>query len=101
VVAEQESSAIFSLAASFTRGETGIEHQEPAPEAPGPDGLPDWEDLRAQVRGDPGAIRRPGAPTAPSRSAPVTPRIRATPRRRSRPASGSGCDRAERSPRTR
>ncbi len=61
VVAEQEGAAIFSLAASFTRGEVGIEHQDPAPDAPPPDGLPDWEDLRAQGRGDPSS-RRPDGP---------------------------------------
>jgi acyl-CoA thioesterase-2 len=61
VVAEQEGAAIFSLSASFTRGEPGIEHQDPAPEAPEPEGLPDWEDLRATIQGDPSS-RRPDGP---------------------------------------
>ena len=60
VVAEQAGETIFQLAASFTRGEPGISHQDPMPEAPPPEGLEDWEDLRARILGDPRA-RRPGA----------------------------------------
>jgi acyl-CoA thioesterase-2 len=60
VVAEQAGETIFELAASFTRGEPGISHQDPMPEAPPPEGLEDWEDLRARILGDPRA-RRPGA----------------------------------------
>ena len=59
VVARQEDEAIFNLSADFTRPEEGIAHQDPMPDAPDPDGLPDWEDLRAQLlRGD----RRPDGP---------------------------------------
>lgn len=61
VVAEQEGAAIFSLAASFTAEEPGIEHQDPAPEAPEPEGLPDWEDVRAALRGGVAARRPDGA----------------------------------------
>lgn len=61
VVARQSDEAIFELAASFARPEAGIEHQDPAPEAPDPEGLPDWEDLRAQLLGDP-KERRPDGP---------------------------------------
>jgi acyl-CoA thioesterase II len=62
VVAHQSGEAIFTLSANFTRPEDGIAHQEePAPDAPAPDGLPDWEDLRAQLLGDP-SKRRPDGP---------------------------------------
>jgi acyl-CoA thioesterase II len=57
VVAEQAGEAIFNMGASFARPEEGIGHQAPMPEAPPPDGLPDWEDLRARVIGDPAARR--------------------------------------------
>ena len=61
VVAQQAGEPIFTLAASFTRPEEGISHQDTMPDAPPPDGLPDWEDLRAQLLGDP-AKRRPDGP---------------------------------------
>jgi acyl-CoA thioesterase II len=38
-VATQSGAAIFTMAASFQRDETGLEHQTDAPDAPGPDGL--------------------------------------------------------------
>lgn len=46
VVAEQNGEAIFSLAASFTRPESGGEHQIEMPRVPAPETLPLWEDLR-------------------------------------------------------
>jgi len=52
VVAHQNGEAIFSLAASFTRPEVGLSHQAPMPSAPGPEGLPLWQTLRAQARGE-------------------------------------------------
>jgi acyl-CoA thioesterase-2 len=61
VVAQQGDEAIFSLAASFTRPEEGISHQDPAPEAPPPDQLLDWEDHRARILGDP-SVRRADTP---------------------------------------
>jgi acyl-CoA thioesterase II len=62
VVAHQSGEAIFNLSASFTKPEEGLAHQEGrAPEAPDPDGLPDWEDLRATLLGDP-SKRRPDGP---------------------------------------
>lgn len=61
VVARQLGAAIFSLTASFTRAEGGIEHQDPMPDAPGPAGLPEWEEVRAQLLGDP-TQRRPDGP---------------------------------------
>jgi len=57
VKAHQAGEAIFNLSASFALAEDGISHQGPMPEAPGPDGLPDWEDVRAQAIGDPSAKR--------------------------------------------
>jgi acyl-CoA thioesterase-2 len=61
VTAHQAGEAIFDLSASFTLAEDGIAHQDPMPEAPPPDDLPDWEDERARVLGDPSA-RRPDTP---------------------------------------
>jgi acyl-CoA thioesterase-2 len=58
VVAHQGGEAIFSLAASFARTEEGISHQDPMPEAPDPESLPDWEDVRARILGDPSLRRR-------------------------------------------
>jgi len=53
VVAEQRGEVIFSLSASFCAAEEGISHQtEPMPEAPPPEGLPDWEDVRASILGE-------------------------------------------------
>ena len=43
VAAYQGGEAIFSLP------EEGISHQDPMPEAPAPDSLPDWEQARAKV----------------------------------------------------
>ncbi|UCE85290.1 MAG: acyl-CoA thioesterase II [Deltaproteobacteria bacterium] len=62
VIAVQDGEAIFNLSASFARPEEGIAHQEsPMPEAPDPEGLPDWEVLRAQALGEPAARRDAGA----------------------------------------
>ena len=57
VVARQGDEAIFNLSASFTRPEDGISHQDPAPEAPPPDTLLDWEEHRARILGDRSARR--------------------------------------------
>jgi acyl-CoA thioesterase-2 len=51
VKAYQGGEAIFNLSASFAKPEDGISHQEAMPEAPPPDDLPDWEDIRAQALG--------------------------------------------------
>ena len=62
VIALQGGEAIFNLSASFTRPEEGIAHQESAmPDAPDPEDLSDWEDLRAEVLGDPQSRRPEGA----------------------------------------
>ena len=51
VVAHQGGEAIFNLAASFAFPEAGISHQDPMPDAPAPESLPDWEELRARALG--------------------------------------------------
>jgi acyl-CoA thioesterase II len=54
VVAEQRGEVIFSLSASFCAPESGISHQSrPMPEAPPPEGLADWEDVRASILKEP------------------------------------------------
>jgi acyl-CoA thioesterase-2 len=57
VKAHQAGEAIFNLSASFAVAEEGISHQKDAPDAPGPEDLPDWEDVRAEAMGDPAARR--------------------------------------------
>lgn len=46
VVAYQSGEAIFNLSSSFARPEEGISHQQPMPDVPPPDGLPEWEFIR-------------------------------------------------------
>jgi acyl-CoA thioesterase-2 len=58
VKAHQGGEAIFNMSASFAIPEEGISHQDPMPETPGPEDLPDWEEYRAKLLGDP-ALRRP------------------------------------------
>jgi acyl-CoA thioesterase II len=53
VVAQQGGEAIFNLSASFVRPEVGIQHQDEMPEAPGPEGLPSWEEHRGRRTGEP------------------------------------------------
>jgi acyl-CoA thioesterase-2 len=48
VVAIQGEEVVFALTASFARPEEGVAHQEPMPEAPPPDGLPDRDQLRGR-----------------------------------------------------
>ncbi len=60
VVAHQGGEAIFNLDASFALPESGISHQDAMPEAPDPEGLPDWEEVRAAALGDPAKRRPPG-----------------------------------------
>lgn len=60
VVVQQRGATVFSMTASFARGEPGIEHADPMPEAPDPEGLPEWEEVRAQLLGDPTKQRSPG-----------------------------------------
>ncbi|MGH2633822.1 MAG: acyl-CoA thioesterase [Tepidiformaceae bacterium] len=58
VVAYQGGEAIFDLSVSFTHVEPGIEHQDAIPDAPSPEGLPEWEEVRGSALGDP-RLRRP------------------------------------------
>jgi acyl-CoA thioesterase-2 len=53
VRAQQGGEAIFSMSASFALPEEGISHQSPAPQAPPPDDLPEWEAMRARILGGP------------------------------------------------
>jgi acyl-CoA thioesterase-2 len=50
VKAHQAGEAIFSLSASFVVAEEGISHQDPMPEAPDPETLPDWETVRGRLK---------------------------------------------------
>ena len=49
VVAHQGGEAILGLESSFTLPEPGISHQDAMPEAPPPEEVPDWEQLRAAM----------------------------------------------------
>jgi acyl-CoA thioesterase-2 len=61
VAAYQGGEAIFSASASFARPEEGISHEDPMPAAPDPESLPDWEDVRAGILGNPALRRRDSA----------------------------------------
>jgi acyl-CoA thioesterase-2 len=61
VKAHQGGEAIFNLSASCAKPEAGIEHQDPMPDAPNPDGLDEWETARARALGDSGARRSDSA----------------------------------------
>lgn len=49
VVAIQHGRPIFNMTASFQAAETGLEHQIPMPDVPGPDGLADQSDISARA----------------------------------------------------
>jgi acyl-CoA thioesterase-2 len=84
VVAHQDGRPIFHLAASFTHLRSGIAHADPMPTQSGPEGLADWEEVRAKLA-DAARPRRdfeafdvrvleperdaPGARSAPTRAA--------------------------------
>ena len=102
VVALQDERAIFQMAASFTSVESGVAHQDPAPATPPPDGLDDWEDVRARLAEHARPRREfeafdvrvleperdaPGARSAPTRAAWL--RAARRPARRSAAAHGS------------
>lgn len=61
VVAEQAGQDVIAITVGFTTQDRGLAHQEPMPDAPDPDGLPDWEDLRVRLLGD-GTVRRADGP---------------------------------------
>jgi acyl-CoA thioesterase-2 len=58
VTAYQAGEAIFGLSCSFALPEEGMSHQEPAPEAPGPEHLPDWELVRPDREEDRAQVER-------------------------------------------
>lgn len=53
VVALQDGEAIFNLSASFALPEDGMSHQQPMPDAPGPEGLPEMSEVRARWFNEP------------------------------------------------
>ena len=63
VIATQREQTVFTMMASFTEPPEDMEltHSDDMPPAPPPESLPDLEDLRAEVLGDPSA-RRPDGP---------------------------------------
>ncbi|MEB2343543.1 MAG: thioesterase family protein [Deltaproteobacteria bacterium] len=82
---------VFELACGFTGDEQGVAHahEPPLAPAPPPEGLPDWESLRAAETGEPArppdaievrvcqpADDRPGAPAPPHRLVWMRPRGR-------------------------
>jgi len=52
VTATQGERPIFEMVASFARALGGFAHQDPAPVLPPPDGLEDWEQVRARLTSD-------------------------------------------------
>lgn len=82
VVAVQEGSAIFSLAASFQIAEPGLEHGDPMPVVPAPDGLLSERDLALKL-GDqvPEAFRTMATAPRPIELRPVEPRNPLRPRK--------------------
>ncbi len=58
VVAYQSGEAIFDLACSFAVSEDGVSSQGPAPNAPPPEGLPQWELARPDAHGNQRQIER-------------------------------------------
>ena len=61
VAASQAERLVCTLTVSFACPAAGIAHEQPMPDVPPPEGLPDWEDLRVAILGDP-AARRPDGP---------------------------------------
>lgn len=58
VVAYQSGEAIFNLSSSFVKPEEGVSHQGPMPGVPGPDGLPEWEMVRADRHEEAAMMKR-------------------------------------------
>ena len=74
VVAIQGGRAIFSMAASFQKAETGFEHQAEMPKAPGPESLASETDLaRAAADRIPPAFRERALAERPIEVRPVEP----------------------------
>ena len=75
VTAIQHGEQIFNLAGSFQIAESGLEHQFPIPEVPGPDGLPDLaEQFKAMLDKMPEEMRRVMGRPRPIEQRPVDPR---------------------------
>jgi acyl-CoA thioesterase-2 len=58
VAAIQNGAQIFNLAAIFQTPEEGLEHQDAPPDVPGPEGLLNEEQLRAEAGVEHGGVRR-------------------------------------------
>jgi len=75
VTAIQHGRQIFNLAASFQVAEDGFEHQAPAPDVVGPEGLPDaFERMKAMIEVMPEAARRMMGRPRPIEQRQVDPR---------------------------
>jgi len=61
VAGRQGDRVVLIASVGFARPGEGLAHQDAMPSVPGPDGLPDWEDVRARMLADPRA-RRPDGP---------------------------------------
>jgi len=74
VTAIQHGEQIFNMAASFQRPEDGLEHQDPPPDANGPEDLADEEDLRrALMESLPARVRQMAERHRPIDMRPVDP----------------------------
>jgi len=74
VVALQKGRPIFSMSASFQKNEPGFEHQAPAPDVPGPDGIPSELEMAEKVKDRiPAAIRNRILCPKPIEIRPVNP----------------------------
>lgn len=74
VVAFQKQRPIFNMSASFQIEEHGPDHQDPMPEVPGPEGLPNEEELaRRDLQRIPEPLRRRAVALRPIESRPVDP----------------------------
>ena len=75
VTAIQHGEQIFNLAGSFQVAESGMEHQTPLPEVPGPEGLADmFEQFKAMIEKMPESARRMMGRPRPIEQRPVDPR---------------------------
>ncbi|NOY69811.1 MAG: acyl-CoA thioesterase II [Deltaproteobacteria bacterium] len=74
VVAVQKGRAIFSMSASFQREESGFEHQDPAPDVPGPEGIASELEMAQKIKDRiPSSIRNQILCTKPIEIRPVNP----------------------------
>jgi acyl-CoA thioesterase-2 len=74
VKAIQNGRAIFNLSASFQTDEPGFEHQDPMPEAPGPEGLPSHQEMARRHADElPAVVRAWALADRPIETRPVEP----------------------------